>query len=129
MMTCLARIVEFLENHARHGWTEGDANTFFDICARYAIFVEETYGITSCTISLHNLLHLEEDICNFSGLDNYSCWTKERAVKRYIRQSNNHKNIEATFAHSEARRELLKLSGKEQLLPLTVHQADASKVS
>lgn len=38
----------------------------------------------------------------------YSCWVKERAVKRYIRQSNNHKNIEVTFAATEIRREVLK---------------------
>lgn len=32
-----------------------------------------------------------------------------RAVRRYILASNNHKNIEITFALSEARREFLKL--------------------
>lgn len=44
---------------------------------------------------------------NFSGQDNYSCWNKERAVGRYVRQPNNHKNIKCTFAATKERREAL----------------------
>lgn len=75
---------------------------------RYAVLLEEHYGPTSCHITLHNLLHFRDDIRNFSGLDNYSCWVQERAVRRYIHQSSNHKNIECTFAAAELRREVLK---------------------
>ena len=79
--------------------------------------MEETYGPQRCVISLHNLQHFREDDERFSGLDNYSCWVKERAVKRYIRQSNNHKNIEVTFAATEIRCEVLKArSNKEESL-------------
>ena len=46
--------------------------------------MEETYGPQRCVISLHNLQHFREDVERFSGLDNYSFWVKERAVKRYI---------------------------------------------
>jgi len=61
-----------------------------------------------CTISLHNLLHIHEDIINFSACDNYWCAVFERAVKHYVKKSHNCKGIERTFASSEARREFLK---------------------
>ena len=105
---CLCRIVEYLQNHARDKWSESDADTFHKMALRYAVLLEEHYGPTSCHITLHNLLHFKEDIRHFGGLDNYSCWVQERAVQRYIRQSNNHKNIECTFAAAEVRREVLK---------------------
>ena len=83
-------------------------------------------------ITLHNLLHFKDDIARFSSLDNYSCWTEERAVRRYIVASNNHKNIEITFFLSEGRREFLKLRQLNQhedfLNPPTVRQVDISKV-
>lgn len=78
------------------------------------MLVEEAHGPQRCVISLHNLQHFREDIHRFSGLDNYACWVKERAVKRYIRQSNNHKNIEVTFAATEMRREVLKIKGNKE---------------
>lgn len=81
------------------------------------MLVEETHGPQRCVISLHNVHHFREDIQRFSGLDNFSCWVKERAVKRYIRQCNNHKNIEATFAATEMGREVLKAKvNKERTL-------------
>lgn len=107
--SCLARIVEFIQNHARNGWTEEDAQTFHEMAIRYGVLLEERRGTAACPIILHNLLHFKDDIRNFSGLDNYSCWTKERAVKRYVMQSSNCKNIECTFAGSESRRESLKV--------------------
>ena len=61
-----------------------------------------------CTISLHNLLHIHEDIINFSASDNVWCAVFERAVKEYGKKSHNGKSIEVTFAHLEARREYLK---------------------
>ena len=105
---CIARMVEFLQNHARHGWTESDAGTFQEMALRYAILLEDRRGTTACTMIVHNLLHFKEDTMNFSGQDNYSCWNKERAVRRYVRQPNNQKNIECTFAATEERREALK---------------------
>ena len=81
---------------------------------RYAVLLEERRGPTACVMILHNLLHFKDDIRKFSGLDNYSCWTKERAVRRYVKQSSNCKNIECTFAASESRREFIKMkSGQE----------------
>jgi len=102
---CIARMVEFLQNHARHGWTENDAETFHKMALRYAILLEDRKGPTACTMIVHNLLHFKEDTMNFSGQDNYSCWNKERAVRRYVHQPNNHKNIECTFASNKERRD------------------------
>lgn len=102
------------------------------MCVRYAVLEEESLGVENCVITLHNLLHFKDDIAHFSSLDNYSCWTEEWAVRRYILASNNHKNIEITFALSEARREFLKLRELNQhedvLNPPKVRQADISKV-
>ena len=87
---------------------ESDAKTFHLMAIRYGVLLEEHCGPTACHITLHNLLHFKEDVADFGGLDNYSCWVQERAVRRYIHQSNNHKNIECTFAAAEIRREALK---------------------
>lgn len=97
-----------MQNHARDKWSESDADMFHRMAIRYAVLLEEHYGPTSCHITLHNLLHFRDDVKNFSGLDNYSSWVQERAVRRYIHQSSNHKNIECTFAAAELRREVLK---------------------
>ena len=131
IICCLARIIEFLSNHARNGWSHADACTFHEMCVRYAVLVEEAHDVESCVITLHNLLHFKDDSTRFSSVDNYSCWTEERAVRRYILASNNHKNIEITFALSEARRKFLKLRESKQLVAdgLTIRQADISKVS
>ena len=102
---CLARLEEFVCNHARNGWSEEDPQTFHEMALRYAVLLEERRGPTFSVIIVHNLLHFKDDIRKFSGLDNYSCWTKERAVRRYIK--------ECTFASSEARREFIKMR-KEQ---------------
>ena len=76
---------------------------------------------------IHNLLHFKEDTCNFSGQDNYSCWNKERAVRRYVRQSNNRKNIECTFAATEERREALKFRKESENLGPDPAKTDPNK--
>ena len=62
----------------------------------------------SCVVTLHNLIHLSKDIKRFGPLDNYWCYSFERAVKGYTQRSSNAKNLEHTFARSECRREFLK---------------------
>ena len=119
---CIARMEEFLLNHARNGWTEEEAHTFHEMALRYAVHVEEEWGPQNCLTTLHNPQHFKEDIQRFGGLDNYSCWVKERAVKRYIRQSNDHKNIEVTFAATEVRREVLRIRRNEE------HRVQEAKV-
>lgn len=125
---CISRMGEFLQNHARNGWSEVDANVFNNMALRYAVLKEERYGVTSCVITLHNLLHYREDIQHFGGLDNYSCWVQERAVRRYINQSNNHKNVECTFAATEVRREMLKVREEIRSQVPEANKIDAEKV-
>ena len=125
---CIARMVEFLQNHARHGWTESDADAFQEMAFRYAILLEDRNGPTACTMIIHNLLHFKEDTCNFSGQDNYSCWNKERAVRRYVHQSNNRKNIECTFAATEERREALKFRKEPENLGPDPAKTDPNKL-
>ena len=75
---------------------------------RLNILVEEVQGLEMCTVSLHNLTHIHEDVITMSAPDNYWCALFERAVKGYIKRSSNCKGIEATFATAEAQREFLK---------------------
>ena len=75
---------------------------------RHNILIEEVQGGKYCTISLHNLIHMVDDIKRFSSPDNYWCYTFERAVHNYVEKSSNKKHLELTFARSECRREVLK---------------------
>ena len=95
---------------------------------RYAVLLEERRGPTACVIIVHNLLHFKDDIKRFSGLDNYSCWTKERAVRRYVGQSSNCKNIECTFASSECRREFIKMLREQECEVYDPHCANEDLV-
>ena len=83
--------------------------------------MEEVQGLAMCTISMHNLLHIHEDIINFSASDNFWCAVFERAVKEYVKKSHNGKNIEATFAHVESIREYLKSVEEKEHLSLGKH--------
>ena len=106
---CLARIVEFLYCQGRNGWTVDFAAVFQQIVLRYNILLEESQGLRACHLVNHNLSHIHEDVLNFGAPDNYWCYNFERAVQRYVTISNNHKNIEVTFARTELRREILKV--------------------
>ena len=61
-------------------------------------------------MTLHNLIHLPEDIERFGSPDNYWCFSFERAVKSYTKRPSNAKNLEHTFARAECRREYLKFN-------------------
>ena len=104
----MARLTELHFHDGRNGWTPGMIELHHKLAWRLNIQVEEVQGLEMCTISLHNLLHIHEDITNFSASDNVWCAVFERAVKEYIKKSHNGKSIEVTFAHSEAMREYLK---------------------
>lgn len=106
---CLPRIVEFLYCQGRNAWTVDSAAVFQQIVLRYNILLEESQGLRACHVVNHNLIHIHEDVLNFGAPDNYWCYNFERAVQRYVTISNNHKNIEVTFARTELRREILKV--------------------
>lgn len=108
IQTLVSRLTELHFYSGRLCWTDEMISVHFKIAQRLNILVEEVQGLQMCTISLHNLLHIHEDIINFSACDNYWCAVVERAVKHYVKKSHNCKGIERTFASSEARREFLK---------------------
>lgn len=97
-------------------------NAHFKIAQRLNILVQEVQGLQMCTISLHNLLHIHEDIINFSTCHNYWCAVFERAVKHYVKRLQNCNGIDKTFATLEAQREFLKsLGGTEVAAELGKH--------
>ena len=82
---------------------------FKDMCFRYNILLKDKYGLPSCHAVNHLVTHIHKDVLYFGSPDNYWCYYFERAVGRYTAISNNHKNIELTFARAELRREILKV--------------------
>ena len=113
-----ARMAEMVYYYGRNGWKEDDITLFDNLAQRHMILVEEQLGLNQCVVTAHNLEHATEDILRFSSPDNYWCEVYERAVSQFIATSSNKKNIELTFAKSEARRELLK-SFKCKIYPPT----------
>ena len=104
----LVQMVTMVFNCCRtHGWTYKDIELFSKLAWRHNIMVEETFGLDACVITEHNLIHVAEDIYRFSSPDNYWVFDLERAVKRYVNQSTNHRNIEKTYSDNETRREVL----------------------
>ena len=104
----LVQMVQMVFNVCRtHGWKEKDIELFRNLAWRHNIMVEETFGLDACVITEHNLVHVADDISRFSSPDNYWVFDLERAVKRYVNQSTNHRNIEKTYSDNEVRREVL----------------------
>lgn len=108
--TLFVRITELVFGPGRDGWTSNMITLLERLVQRHNILFEEVAGLEKCVITLHNLLHIPEDIYRFSAPDNYWCYAFERAVSKYISRSSNNKNIECTFALAECRREFLKFS-------------------
>ena len=104
----LVRITEMIYNTGRNGMHQTDIMLLEKLILRHNVLTEEAEGMKSCVVTLHNLLHLPDDILRFSTADNYWCYTFERAAKSYVERSSNSKNLEYTFAHAESRREFLK---------------------
>lgn len=104
----MVRIVELVFSCCRNGWDTLSLQLLEKLIWRHNIMTEEVEGFTDCTITLHNLTHLPDDIHPFSSPDNYWCFVFERAVHKYVEKSSNQKNLEATFAKSESHREVLK---------------------
>ncbi|KAM7430257.1 hypothetical protein ABFA07_018999 [Porites harrisoni] len=119
ILCSVAQFTELHFNSGRDGWNEDMIKMHKMLAKRINVKVEETQGLDMCTISLHNLLHVDEDIQNFSATDNYWCAVFERAVKDYVKRSNNCKGVEGTFAKAEARREFLKSLQEGEFLERT----------
>ena len=108
IQSLVSRLTEMHFYTGRGGWTNDLIELHRKLSWRLNILVEEVQGLKMCTISLHNLTHIHEDIIAFSAPDNYWCAVFERAVKGYVKRSSNCKGIEATFACAESQREFLK---------------------
>ena len=104
----VSRLTEIHFYTGRTGWTDSLIDQHRKLSWRLNILVEEVQGLQMCTISLHNLTHIHEDVITMSAPDNYWCAVFERAVKGYVKRSSNCKGIEATFATAEGQREYLK---------------------
>ena len=78
---------------------------FKKLSIRHLILSEEQVGLQQCHVTLHNLIHLPDDVIRFGPPDNFWCFSFERAVKRFVHQKTNSKNIELSFAKAECRRE------------------------
>ncbi len=104
----IVRITELVYSCGRSGWTPDSLELLKNLILRHNILTEEVGGLNSCVITLHNLLHLPQDIERFSSPDNYWCFAFERAVHTYVERSSNKKHLEVTFSKAESRREVLK---------------------
>ena len=104
----IVRIVELVFSCGQNGWTQESLKLLENLIWRHNILTEEMEGLHSCVLTVHNLLHLPDDIRCFSSPDNFWCFVFERAVHGYVEMSSNHKNLKLTFAKAECRRELLK---------------------
>lgn len=108
IQSLVSRLTELHFYSDRRLWNADMIEMHRQLAWRLNIQIEEIQGLHMCTISVHNLTHIHEDIINFSSPDNFWCAVYERAVKQYVKKSHNCKGIEATFAQSESRREFLK---------------------
>lgn len=97
-----------------------DVLLFCNIVKRFNIHIEEQLGLNSCSVTVHNFMHIADDVFQFSHPVFYWCFPFERAVKRYIGISSNFKNAECSFASCKSHRELLKLV-RSKLEPLEVN--------
>ena len=94
ILCSVARFTELHFNSDRDGWDDQMIEMQKVLAKRINVEIEETQGLDMCTISVHNLLHVHEDIMNFSATDNYWCAVFERAVKDYVKRSSNCKGVE-----------------------------------
>ena len=99
-------IVELVFSCGRNGWTQDSLKLLKNLIWRHNILTEEAEGLHSCVISMHNLVHMPDDIFRFSSPDNYWCFSFERAIHGYVERPTNNKSLELTFSKAETRREL-----------------------
>lgn len=76
-----SRFVELHFTSGRDGWTDEMIEMHRKLAQRIHVKIEEAQGLEMCTISVHNVIHIHEDI-NFSATDNYWRAVFERAVKK-----------------------------------------------
>ena len=65
----MVRITELVFSCGRNGWTSESLKLLSKLIWRYNILTEQTEGLQSFVISLHNLLHLPDNTERFSRPD------------------------------------------------------------
>lgn len=116
----LVRVVELIFSSERSGWSNDSIKLLRKLIWRHNILAEESQGHKSCVVSMHNLVHIPDDIVRFSSPDNYWCYVFECAVHTYVERSSNKKNLECTFSKAECRREFKKFYFKDENLAISV---------
>lgn len=79
----VARLTELVYGHGsgRSGWTHEMLQLAKHLILRHNILTEEVQGLKSCHVTVHNLLHLLDDIKRFSSPDNYCAFlSKEQCT-------------------------------------------------
>ena len=71
IQTLVSRLTKLHFFSGRQDWTDEMINVHFKLAWRLNVLVEELQGLQMCTISLHTLIHIHEDIINFAACDNY----------------------------------------------------------
>ena len=61
----VARLTELVFGAGRYGWTAEMLELAHLLILRHNILVEELQGLKSCKVTVHNLLHLLEDVERF----------------------------------------------------------------
>ena len=69
ILSIVSRLVELHFWCGRNGWTDSMISNHKKLSQRLNIKVEEVEGLSMCTISLHNMIHVDENIVNFSATD------------------------------------------------------------
>ena len=103
ILSSVTRFTELHFNSGRDGWNYDMIELHEKLAKRINLKIEERQGLDMCTISVHYMLHVHEDILNFSATNNYWCAVFERAVKDYVKRSHNCKGAKKTFASAECR--------------------------
>ena len=86
ILCSVARFTELHFNSGRDGWDDQMIEMHKVLAKRINVKIEETQGLDMCTISVHNLFHVHEDILNFSATDNYWCAVFEREQLMIMRR-------------------------------------------
>lgn len=81
------QITDLVFGPGRAGFTEEMIDLLQHLILRHNVLTEEVLRLDKCVVTVHNLLHMTEDIDRFSAPDNYRCYGFERAVSMFIGQA------------------------------------------
>ena len=71
ILSSVSRFVELHFHSDRDGWNNDMIEMHKKLAQRINVKIEEAQGLDMCSISVHNMLHIHEDILNFSATDKF----------------------------------------------------------